>query len=636
MRRLLTSLVAVALGSLLAATVAVASPALLVQNVDTDAFPTVTFTVVVPPELAPPPGETPVVRVVENGVEIEQVAVRSLERERKPIDVVLLIDTSGSMRGRPLEDAKNAARRFVDSMGPEDRIAVVSFASEPRVLQDFTADRVRLSSVIGGLAATGDTTLYDGLVQAARLAAASQAEERYVVVLSDGSDTQSLNSADSAAKALLAAGTPLYAVALKSGDYNPAALDAIAKASKGRMTTVVDSASLAGIYEAIAEELQQRFEVEYRSTRPNTPQLELTVSLGNQTDAPTVQTAVANPDFEASAPTEWVPPELPALSLPTLGFAIVSAFAAGTVLVIALGLIFQRDRAAMEQLRFYDQLHTGGLTDDSVRDESTTRGRLAGVLADIAERRGFTGLVQRWLDAAGLMLRANEYIFFHVLGTIVASLLAFLLGGGRFGLTALVLAATAVGPILFLRLKAEARTRTLEAQLPDILDLIAGSLRTGWGIQQALDLVVSEIDEPARTEFARAQAEARLGLPVEEALHRMAERVGSDDLRWTVAAIAIQREVGGNLAEVLNTVSKTIRERAELKRQVKALTAEGRFSAVVLTILPFAVFVMLFVVNPEYVTMMLGTPIGLVMLAIGGLLLLVGVVWINRVVRIEV
>jgi tight adherence protein B len=623
-------------GALLSAGVAVASSTFLVQNVDTDAFPTVKLTLVVPPELAPPKGEMPTVRVVENGVAVEDVVVRSLERERKPIDVVLLIDTSGSMRGRPLEDAKSAARRFVESMEPEDRIAVISFAAEPRVVQEFTTDRARLSSAIGGLTAAGDTTLYDGLVEAARLAKGSQADERYVVVLSDGSDTQSLNSADSAAKALLAAGTPLYAIALQSGDYNPVALDAIAKASRGRMTTVADSVSLGDIYESIAEELQQRFEVEYRSTRPNTPQLELAVALGDEPDAPTAQTAVPNPDFAASAPTEWVPPKLPAMSVPMLALAIASAFAAGTVLVVALGLIFRRDRAAMEQLRFYDQLHTGGLTDESTRDGSTTRGRLAGALADIAERRGFTGLVQRWLDAACLALRANEYIFFHILGVIAASTLAYLLGGGRFGLTALALAAGVVGPILFLRMKADARTKKLETQLPDILDLIAGSLRTGWGIQQALDLVVSEIDEPARTEFARAQAETRLGLPVEEALHRMAERVGSDDLRWTVAAVAIQREVGGNLAEVLNTVGKTIRERAELKRQVRALTAEGRFSAVVLTILPFAVFVMLFVVNPEYIAMMLGTPIGLLMLGGGALLLLVGVVWLNRVVRIEV
>jgi len=148
--------------------------------------------------------------------------------------------------------------------------------------------------------------------------------------------------------------------------------------------------------------------------------------------------------------------------------------------------------------------------------------------------------------------------------------------------------------------------------------------------------VVDEVGDPARSEFRRVQAESRLGLPLEDALHRMANRVDSEDLRWTVSAISIQREVGGNLSEVLNTVARTIRERAELKRSVSALTAEGRYSAVVLTLMPFVMFGGLLLVSTDYALQLLNTGIGRSMLILGGTLLAIGTFWINRVVNVEV
>ncbi len=140
---------------------------------------------------------------------------------------------------------------------------------------------------------------------------------------------------------------------------------------------------------------------------------------------------------------------------------------------------------------------------------------------------------------------------------------------------------------MFLDRKIAHRRSAFELQLPDVLNLIAGSLRAGWGLQQSVDLVVEQMAPPVSTEFSRAQTEIRLGRPVEEALGTVAERTQSEDFAWTVTAIGIQRDVGGNLAEVLDIVAATIRDRMSLKRQIAALTAEGRLSAWVLLILPF-------------------------------------------------
>lgn len=622
-----------------AALLVLAAPAfassLLIQNVDTSAYPQVAFTVVVPPSAAPAAGQVPSIVLFENGAEIENVGVASLVEQRRPIDVVLLIDTSGSMRGVPLADAKMAARRFINSMEPDDRIAVVSFASQPVVDHEFTNDRARLAAVIDGLSASGETALYDGLVEAASLAGASPANERYVVALSDGGDTLSINTPDNAALALKSAKAPAYAVALESPEYNPTTLKAIAAASGGRLTSAAGSGALLTIYESIAAEMQARYRVEYTSARPSTPELDVVVRLSAAEDAPEARIAVRNPLFEAAGGVVPKPFVEPAPSLSAFGLALLFAFGAALVLAVSLGLIFRRDRAALAQLSYYDQLHETAVAEGTAADPTTTKGRVLEFLGDLAEKRGFTGLVQRKLEAAGMALRANEYILLHILLTITAGLTLYFLSRSL-PLAAAGVMGAVVLPIVFLELKAGSRRNALETQLPDILNLVAGSMRSGWGIQQAIDLVVDEVDDPAKAEFRRVQAETRLGLPLEDALHRMAERVDSGDLRWTVAAISIQREVGGNLAEVLNTVARTIRERAELRRQVKALTAEGRLSAVVLTALPFVIFFMLFAVNAPYMLQMLQVGMGRAALALGILLLLVGTIWLNRVMKIEV
>ncbi len=139
------------------------------------------------------------------------------------------------------------------------------------------------------------------------------------------------------------------------------------------------------------------------------------------------------------------------------------------------------------------------------------------------------------------------------------------------------------------------RRATFSDQLPDMLQLIASTLQAGFSLPQALDAVIRQENQPAAGEFSRALAEARIGADLDIALEAVAIRMDSDDLRWTVMAIRIQQGVGGNLAEVLLTIADTIRERAYLRRQVGALSAEGRLSAYILVALPIVVATWLFV-----------------------------------------
>ncbi len=180
------------------------------------------------------------------------------------------------------------------------------------------------------------------------------------------------------------------------------------------------------------------------------------------------------------------------------------------------------------------------------------------------------------------------------------------------------------------------RVLTLQGQLADVLMILASSLRAGHSFLQALDSVAKEIDEPAASEFGRALSEIQLGRSIDDALMALSARIGSLDLEWAVTAINIQRKAGGNLAEVLETVAATIRERETLRRQVRALSAEGRWSVVILIVLPFLILGYMLIVSPGYLAPLIGGLFGQLLLVAGGVLMIVGYVWMRKIVRLDV
>ena len=179
------------------------------------------------------------------------------------------------------------------------------------------------------------------------------------------------------------------------------------------------------------------------------------------------------------------------------------------------------------------------------------------------------------------------------------------------------------------------RRNAFAEQLPDLLQLLASSLLAGFSMLQALDAAVREASQPAAGEFSRALAEARFGAELEDCLDTVADRMGSDDLRWTVMAIRIQRGIGGNLAEVLSTTVSTIRERGFLRRHVHALSAEGRLSAYILIALPLAAGAYLFLTDPSYMRPLYTTGVGQFMLAGAFVLVVIGAVMMRQMIKVE-
>lgn len=193
-----------------------------------------------------------------------------------------------------------------------------------------------------------------------------------------------------------------------------------------------------------------------------------------------------------------------------------------------------------------------------------------------------------------------------------------------------------VAPFLLVTRAVSKRRADFEEQLPDVLDLLAASLESGAGIATALELVIAEAPHPAASEFARVLTATRLGATLVDGLADMAERLGSRDLLYTVQAISVQQRTGGKLAEVLGIVADFMRGRAELRREIKALTAEGRLSAYILGGLPFAIAGFISIVNPDYLDPLYTTLPGVVMLLGAGILMLISLFFMARIIKIEV
>lgn len=311
-----------------------------------------------------------------------------------------------------------------------------------------------------------------------------------------------------------------------------------------------------------------------------------------------------------------------------------SAFAATGCAVVTLAFVFGKREARLERhLAGYDVVSShapiGEETSDSmhlVQQASEVAGRIAG--ASVLEK------VEQLLEQAKLPLRPAEFLVYAPIGALVAAVFAYLVFGPVLAVIAMI--ALFASPFIILKRRSSSRLKKFQSQLPDALNLLAGSMRAGFSFMQGLEAVADEASEPIRGELQRAFTESRLGRPVEEALDDAARRMDSRDLAWAVMAIRIQREVGGNLAELLDTVAETMTHRERLRREIKSLTAEGRMSAIVLSIFPPAFALMLFVLQPGYMNLLFQETIGIICVIGGAILSVVGWFWLSRIVKIEV
>jgi tight adherence protein B len=318
-----------------------------------------------------------------------------------------------------------------------------------------------------------------------------------------------------------------------------------------------------------------------------------------------------------------------------IGFGLL-----GMVLLMAMG----RGKAAnanvtlSEQIQAYGVMAVPGQTGpraDAASNAFTGQARQAAERA-LANNRNMEVRIAQSLESAGVALKPAEWLLLRAAILVGGGLFGLLLASSNIILGVLVVLAALIGPWLYLRRKKKKRLKAFGTGLADTLQLMSGSLSAGLSLSQSVDTIVREGAEPISSEFRRVVIESRLGVTIEDALEGVAQRMQSRDFGWVVMAIRIQREVGGNLAELLLTVAATLREREYLRRHVHALSAEGRLSCYVLGGLPPGFLAYLTLSKPDYVKPMFSTPIGW-LLCVGMVMLLgVGILWMSKVSKVDV
>ena len=325
---------------------------------------------------------------------------------------------------------------------------------------------------------------------------------------------------------------------------------------------------------------------------------------------------------------------------PAFMYAGLGALGIGLLVILVLAVPGQRELTAEERVQQYAARagsDGGGTPMAPIRVEDTALDSAKNAAANMLKRNeSLEQKIQARLEGAGSQLRPAEWLLLHAGLFIGISALGLLLGGGSLILGLIFMVLGALGPWIYLGMRRKRRKKKFEASLPDTLQLMAGSLAAGLSLAQSVDTIVREGNDPIASEFKRVLVETRLGLSLENALQGVADRFESKDFDWVVMAINIQRQVGGNLAELLTTVAGTIREREYIRRQVAALAAEGKLSAMVLGGLPPAFLLYLLMAKRDYVMVMFTRPMGIAMLIGGVTILSVGIFWMSRLVKVEV
>ena len=316
---------------------------------------------------------------------------------------------------------------------------------------------------------------------------------------------------------------------------------------------------------------------------------------------------------------------IPVLSAILVGLGILAIIVAGRL---------RRDRRVHNLSSLLDD-YSGPTVDLEGNDDLRLALARTGRMAERAfAQTSVLDKVRRTLARSDWTLSAGEF----VATSLGIGLLGVLLGivSSSPPLAVLLGVAGVIVPWLLVTTSVSRRRAKFDDQLPDVLDLLAASLESGAGIAQALELVVAEAPEPTATEFARVLAATRLGSTLVEGLEEMAERLASRDLVYTVQAISVQQQTGGRLAEVLQIVAEFMRSRFELKREISALTAEGRLSAYLLGGLPFGIAGMIAILSPGYLRPLYTTFVGIVMITGAGILMLISFFFMSRIIKIEV
>ena len=525
-----------------------------------------------------------------------------------PDTVILVLDASGSMAGAKMTSAIDVGMNFLTTVPAGIKVGLVTFNSKDVAVISPTLDFATLGASLSAVTAEGDTALYDGILSA--ISSIGVGSSARIVVLTDGDDTASKSLPAEVVAAILKSQVSLDVVTVGDATKEIGILKDFSQAGNGRLLQAADAVQLADVFTKV---------------------------LASAPAIPTPTQVVAAPSEPPPAPVNSTNIALNRL----LWLASILLIIGSTLIGIRVLNRRRRTRNLDDALDTYSTTLIPGDESGKTKlrreyeplDRNTKRPKQLNISA--TKSKLFPALADK-LDRAGIAMSAERWISYWAIFCLLLTFGLVLMSHSLVISGPISLIATFLIQNTFLKSREAALKREFEERLADFLTIIASGLRAGLSFAQSVESAVGDGSGEVERQVRRALAEVQVGSTLDAALMRVAKKMESDDLSWTIAALRIQRDVGVNLSKILDTAAVTIRNRAELKREVRTLSAEGRMSAYVLVALPLGIFGFLFLSRREYVKIFWTETIGMIMLAMFVILVTAGWFWIRSVVTVRV
>lgn len=586
--------------------------------------------------------------VTENGQAVDVDSVTPFDTSTTQ-SVALIFEISAAMDDSgALVAAKDAAREWVTGLpaGSGPRISIVTASDNASLVLDYTTNRERILDALERVAPapTENGRKKTALFSAVRMAAQGLTEEpgpgTLVVMSAQGDNVGSDAVAASGAVASANAVTMLLEY---TGGGGSSRLSSLVSNHGGVVLSTGEGTGMAQLVEQASGIVTDgQAQISWSSTLEPGGVADVTIQVGDQSQS--VAYVVGDMTAGKQALTLKRTTESGGVGfLQTwlgLGLTVLGVLIAVGGLAFVLASLAVPDDQLASALQAYSEPYAGAMGDEDEEGGSSLAKtafiqRAVEITEQVAADRGMLTRAENLLERANLPLRAGEALFFYGAVVVILTIVALALSGSVI-LGLIVGVVVSLIPITVVKFLATQRKKKFMSQLPDTLQLLSGTLRAGYSLMQGVEAVSQEVEDPMGLELRRVVTESRLGRPLEEALEGTAERMDSPDFSWAVMAIRIQREVGGNLSELLMTVSETMVARERLRRDVRTLTAEGRMSAIVLGGLPPGLGLVMYVLNPDYISTLFSETLGHFLIGAAVISMLVGFAWMRKIINIEI
>jgi tight adherence protein B len=594
-------------------------------------FPKRAYLLTLPAKVSLSPSQ---VSITENGAPVSGLSVVPANAVGQAhFGTVLLIETSDSMRGSAIQAAVGAARSFAQQRNAQQPLGVVEFDSVSRIVLGLTTDRAAIGRVLDAAPPLGSGThIFNAVSTGLGMLARAKVTGGAIILLSDGAITGRLSEQASQRRkaqvisAALAQNVRVYAIAVHDPTFNGRNLQSLAAAAGGTYTEV-NSAGLTPLLRELGAELSNQYLLRYSSLAPPGSTVEVAARVAGQTG--TAVTSYTTPRIRPAVAAGRVVKRHTSFWQTTTAAVLACIVCALLIGLGALALLTPRRSIRGRVGRFVStapqersKSWSGTLLERAFADDR----------ADLRQGRRWASFVQE-VELTRVGMSLGQILALTGIGTV---LLGWLLVSATASPLAGVLAlCVPVGVRIAIRVLADRQRRLFDEQLPDNLQVVAAAMRAGHTFVGALALVTEDAPEPSRRELRRVLADEQLGVPLVDALNGVTERMNSRDFEHVALVAALQRETGGNTAEVIDTVTETIRERLDIRRLVRTLTAQGRLAGWVVSSLPVALLVIISILNPHYISPLFHRTAGIIALCVGAVMLGAGFWAIRRIVDIK-